>query len=323
MSTWLPADSRLLDSTCPLPLDHPFTPRQAEVWGVSRATLRTLVQRGLVRRVVRGVYAVLQAPGDLEFRARALHLVVAPDSVVTSRSAAWLHGVDVLPRDARTTVVPVSVHRRPGRRVRRPGVASGERMLLPSDVVEVHGLAVTSPLRTACDLGRELWRFDALAALDQFLRLGVDSAELLAEVGRFKGYRGVIQLRTLAPLADPRAESQPESALRLHWMDADLPSPVPQHWVCDDVGNPVYRIDIAAPEVRYGAEYYGAAHHDGEAARARDRERLAWLEARGWVIDVFKSRDVYGAEGRARPRLREGWLRARGALEAGTTYPAA
>ena len=127
-------------------------------------------------------------------------------------------------------------------------------MLLPRDVVEIGGLAVTSPLRTALDLGRLLWRFDALGALDQFLRIGVVADELIAEVARFKGFRGVVQLRFLAPLADPRAESLAESALRLHWKDAGLPSPELQWWVYDEHGIAVFRLDLALPEVLFAAE---------------------------------------------------------------------
>ncbi len=61
--------------------------------------------------------------------------------------------------------------------------------------MELGGLRVTTPVRTACDLGRLLWRFDALAALDGYLRIGVDRDEVLLEMPRFRGYRGVRQLR--------------------------------------------------------------------------------------------------------------------------------
>src|SRR4029453_17540913 len=75
MSAWFSNDTVLLDGSCPLPLDLPFTAAIAATLGVSHAQLRRLVARGLVRRVCRGVYAVTQAPDDLAFRARALGLV--------------------------------------------------------------------------------------------------------------------------------------------------------------------------------------------------------------------------------------------------------
>jgi hypothetical protein len=319
MPVWSSPAVVLLDERCPLPLDLPFTAAQAVAWGVSRNQLGSLVRRGLVRRVVRGVFAAAQAPNDLTFRTSALHLVVSPSAVVTDRTAAWLHGVEVLPRSALTTPVPVSVHQRPGTRCRREGVVSGERMLLPRDIMEIDGLAVTTPLRTAMDLGRMLWRFDALAALDQFLRLGVDRDELLLELDRYKGYRGIIQLRTLLPIADARAESVAESALRLHWYDAGLPAPEPQWWIYDDDGVPIYRLDLALPEVRFGAEYDGVEFH-GPDREEHDDGRRAWLGRRNWHIEVFRNDDVYRPGADPSPRLQSGLAIARSGLVPPTTY---
>jgi hypothetical protein len=167
-----------------------------------------------------------------------------------------------------------------------------------------------------------LRRYDALAALDQFLRLGVTHDELLEEVSRFKGYRGVIQLRYLAPIADPRAESVAESALRLHWYDACLPPPEPQWWVFNDLGVGVYRLDLALPEARFGAEYNGEAFHSSDEDREYDAIRAAWLdEQRGWHIEVFDKSDVYAPDGNAVIRLHEGLVEARRKLALPTTYP--
>lgn len=322
MSSWLSNDTVLLDGSCPLPLDLPFTPAMAARLGVSHGQLRRLLARGLVRRVCQGVYAVAQAPDDPGFRAQALGLVVSPSAVVTDRTAAWLHGVNVLPRSALTTPPAISVFQRPGTRSRRNGVASGERMLLPRDIVEVGGLAVTSPLRTALDLGRSLWRFDALGALDQFLRIGVDPGELVAEVDRFKGFRGVVQLRFLAPLADPRAESLAESALRLHWLDAGLPKPEPQWWVCDEHGVPLFRLDLALPELLFAAEYDGIEFHSSGRDRAYDQSRRGWLaDCRGWLILVFVTDDLYRLHADPARRLQAGLHEATITLASRTSYP--
>jgi hypothetical protein len=322
MSNWLSHDLVLLDPSCPLPLDLPFTAAMAEHLGVSRKQLRTLVARGLVRRVVQGVYAATQAPTDLNFRALALSLVVSPSAVVVDRTAAWLHGVDILPRSAREVAVPVEVFQSPGTRCRRDGVDSGERMLLPEDIVEIHGLRVTSPLRTAHDLGRLLWRYDALSALDQFLALGVDFGEL-QDIGRYKGYRGVVQLRYLAPpLADPRSESQPEAALRLHWYDTGLPKPELQWWVYDDRGVGIYRLDLALPDLRLAAEYDGVAFHSSDQDSAHDEERREWLDrSRRWVIEVFVNKDVYAPLADPGVRLQSGLARAQARLGQSTSYP--
>jgi len=195
-------------------------------------------------------------------------------------------------------------------------------MLSKRDVMDLHGLTVTTPLRTACDLGRLLWRYDALAALDQFLRLGVPHDELLEQVSRFKGYRGVIQLRYLAPIADPRAESVAESALRLHWHDARLPPPEIQWRVFDDLGLGVYRLDLALPEAMFGAEYNGEEFHSSEGDREHDEVRLTWLdEQRNWHIEVFDKSHVYAQDGSAVPKLQQGLVVARRRLAIPTSYP--
>jgi very-short-patch-repair endonuclease len=175
----------------------------------------------------------------------------------------------------------------------------------------VNGVLVTTKLRTALDLGRSLWRFDALAALDAFLASGVEHDELLSHVERFKGDRGVVQLRVLAPLADGRSESPAESALRLHWIEAALPTPQLQIWVYDDHGRQRFRVDLGLEEITYGAEFDGEEFH-GPDRQAYDESRRAWLrEERGWVIEVFRKEDVYAPGADPGPRLRAGLEAAR------------
>ncbi len=275
-----------------------------------RSLLDTLVRRALVRQVVHGVYVAAQVVDSIELRADALSLVVPETAVITDRTAAWLHGVDALPRSAVHEMPPVQMFSRTGSRLRRPGVASGIRELLDSDVTVVNGLLVTTPLRTALDLGRSLRRFDALAALDGLLRAGVDHDELLANVERFRGDRGVVQLRWLAPLADARAESGAESVLRLHWLDAGLPPPDLQIWVADELGRPTYRIDLGLEELRYGAEYDGIAFH-GADQEPHDDERRGWLSRRRWLIEVFGQPDVFAPGADPSIRLRRGFEDAR------------
>lgn len=319
--SWLPIGLPLLDDRCPLPLDRPFTVRQAHQLGVPGSLLRRLVADGFVRRVVAGAYAVSQAPDDVQMRARALALVVPDSLVVTDETAAWLHGVDVMPPSAIREAPPLHLYQTDGTRVRRPGVESGTRMMLPSDIVVVEGIRSTSMLRTACDLGRRRWRFRALGALDAFLHAGLDHEELLGEVQRFRGFRGVVQLRTLAPLADGRAESMAESALRLHWEDTGLPRPELQHWVYDDDGVGVYRLDLALPDLAYSAEYDGVDFHSSDEQRAYDATRRRWLvDERGWLIDVFEKDDVFRRGADPGAVLRIGVARARKRLGLWTPY---
>ena len=271
-----------------------------------------MVECGLLRRVLRGVYAATQAPDDTLMRASAIALVVPPTAVVTDRTAAWLHGVNILPRSAFTQPPPVDIVHVEDTRVRRPEADGRRRGWLPSDITVVHGVRVTTALRTALDLGRLLWRFDALAAIDGFLRLGVPHEILIAEIGRFKGYRGIRQLRVLAPLGDPRSESVGESGLRLHWHDAGLPTPELQHWIYSDDGVPIYRLDITLPDVRYAAEYDGEEFHTRSEDQHYDAVRRSWLrDNRAWTVDPFTKLEVYGRDASPVPQLQAGFAAAR------------
>lgn len=292
---WLDARGSLLGNGFPLPLDEPFTAACAASHGVSRRQLAALVKAGLVRLVLHGVYAVAQAPHDLQLRAEALSLVLPDAAVVVDRTAAWLHGVDILPRSAVRVVPPLDVAHLSDTRMRRPEATGQRRGLLPSDVTTVGGIRVTTALRTTLDLGRMLWRYEALAAIDGFLRLGVPHDLLAAEVGRFRGYRGVRQLRALVPLGDGRAESPGESALRLHWYEAGLGRPELQWWVHADDGTPLYRLDIVDPELLHSAEYDGEEHHTSPEDQDHDAGRRTWLrEHRGWTITGFDKEWVFG-----------------------------
>jgi hypothetical protein len=292
--SWLDETGRVLGPGFPLALDAPFTTAQALDSGVSRRSFGRLLRTGLIRCELRGVYAVAQAPNDPMMRAAAVGLVLPPEAVVVDRTAAWLHGVDALRRSAVQGPPPLDVVHMSDTRMNRPGVDGRRRGLLPTDVTLVQGIPVTTRLRTALDCGRLLWRFDALAVVDGVVRLGVPVDQMVGELARFRGFRGVIQLRYLVSIADGRAESGPESALRLHWHDAGLGRPECQWWVFDDDGTALYRIDIADPAALYGAEYDGEEFHSTDADIQHDLERRQWLsEHRHWTVDPFRKDPVF------------------------------
>jgi hypothetical protein len=314
LPTWC-RDAVLLDTRAPLPIDRPFTAHEADAAGVPASLRHKLVASGLLRPMLRGTFVASQVPDSLRLRVAAVQLVTPPHVVIVDRTAAWVHGVDALPRSAIHEMPSLDLYSRSSSRMRRTGVSSGIRTLTGADVEHIGGVAVTTPLRTACDLGRLLWRYDALAAIDGFLRLGVAQDELVREVDRFKGHRGVVQLRRLAPLGDSGAESPPESALRLHWHEAEIPAwPRTQIWVLSDDGARKYRIDVGDEEVRFGGEYFGEEFH-GEDETDSDEDRLCWLrKRRNWVMEVFTKADVYGPELAAGDRLHHGYHTARSTL---------
>src|SRR4051812_10182952 len=297
----------LLDHTFPIRVDRPFTAAQAREVGLDARALRRLVDLALLRRVLRGVYAAVQLPDSHAVRTQALALVAPAGSVVTDWSACWLW-TGVHRPNAHLEVTPVSLFRASGAgRLRNPQVLSGERMVSAGDVVPLTArLSVTTPVRTAWDLGRFAPPVVALGGIDALLRHGSFSKpELLAGVERFRRQRGVVQLRWLAPMADGASESCGESGLRFHWMQCpDLPPPELQISIPGGDGRELFRIDLGVRDLRFGAEYDGERWHDASTAHIDASRRSRLDEAFGWEIEVFRRNNVYGSAADAVVKLR-------------------
>jgi len=285
----------LLDSSCNLPLDVPFTAAVARAAGVPPHLLRLWCRMGLLRQPIRRVYVARQVPDSLMLRAQCLSLVAPDDAVICDRHAGWLLGAQmVLAPNEHLNVLPVAMFLPTGRRLRNALSDSGERRLRPGDITEVMGLPVTTMLRTAWDLGRVRSRERAISAMDQMLRLpGFPHDAFLAGVERFRGERWVTTLRLLAPLADGRAESPPESILRLYWIDAGLPRPVPQLEIWVD-GEMIARLDVGHLGIRFAVEYDGVEWHSSSEQLSHDRARRKAVEAHDFAVDVFRKENVFG-----------------------------
>lgn len=285
-----------LDNSFPLPIDRPFTTAQAKVAGVSRSALTRLCAEGLLRRPLQSVYLAAQNGDSITLRARSLALVVPPDCVICDRHAGWLHGAKmVLAPNEHLDLRPISVFRPSGRgRLRNGLTTSGERNLRVDDLVELNGILVTSPIRTAWDLGRSRYREVAMSGMDEMLGLRVfDREQFLAGVERFRGMRWVRNLRALAPLTDGRSESPGESVLRLRWLDCGLPPVVPQVEIWRD-GILIARMDLACEELRFAVEYDGAEWHLSPDQQAHDRVRREAVEREGWLVKAFTAANVFG-----------------------------
>lgn len=162
--------------------------------------------------------------------------------------------------------------------------------LAKSDVVEIDGLPVTSPIRTAFDIGRRGPRWRALGYLDALQRAsGFSPDELARYTESHRGRRGVRMLRELTPLINGLAESPPESWTRLVMHDAGLPKPDVQIEVLDEHGNVIARIDLGYKDFKVGIEYNGKEFHSSEAQIAHDAKREEMLTGRGWDMHAVES----------------------------------
>lgn len=275
---------------------RPFWAAEAKRLGISAKQIERAVAAGKLRRVFRGVYVPTHLEDTIALRAVAIALVIADHNVVVDRTAAWLHGVDCVTWAEHAVLPPVETCALRGRRrTDLTGADGRERDLAAQDIQTIDGVRVTTPLRTALDLGCNLRRREAYAAMNALARRHHLTAAMLAiELPRFRGRRGVVQLRELIPLVDPRLESERESWTLLEIHDAGLPLPTPQHWIVID-GVPTYRLDLAYPELRVCVEYDGFdAHARTPEQVAHDEARREWLRCNDWTVIVVRNGDFTG-----------------------------
>lgn len=265
----------------------PFTWAHARSFGIRRRVLDAALDCRDVRRILRGVFVRANLEDTPLLRAQAAALVVSDQTVLCDRSAAWVLGCEAF-RFRELDVAPPleSFVLRGHDPTDRPECDGGTRDLLPCDWMAIDGVKVTTPLRTAMDLGCKLSRREALAVMDALMRAyGFTLADMLRLLPRYFRRRGVIQLRQLVRLVDGRSESSGESWTRLEIADRGLPMPEPQFWVLVD-GVPTYRLDHAYAHARVAVEYDGEEFHSGGEAREHDRIRREWLRDHGWTVIV-------------------------------------
>ncbi|MGY2080514.1 DUF559 domain-containing protein [Modestobacter sp. SYSU DS0657] len=242
----------------------------------------------LYRRVLRNVYAEPGLPFDHELRSRAAALLIPADAVLGGRSAAvWWGAPTAGPVDPVTVIVP------PASAWRGPqGVRVHRSLLSPGDVTTAaDGPRITSAERTAWDVATLERTLDAVACLDgmahaQTLSGGVIRALVAGAPGRWRGRRAASALS----LVDGRAQSPPESWLRVACHLAGLPAPVPQFDVVDR-GKWLGQVDLAWPEAGLIVEYEGAYHFEGEQI-VKDDARYERLIAAGWRVIRLLAADL-------------------------------
>jgi very-short-patch-repair endonuclease len=227
------------------------------------------------RRLFPDIYVPADAEINLDLRSRAAYLLVAGRGALGGQSAAELLGASCAPLGAPAEVVlPHRLRPHPRLRVRQDKIP-------PDELQELDGLVVTTPQRTAYDLGRRTPLVEAVMAVDALAHVHrFDPREVLVLAQRHLGARSSAQLPLALDLSDRRAESPMETRIRLALRLHGLPCPELQH----PVGP--YELDLAYPAVRIAVEYNGRDHLDPDRA-LRDLAREAYLTAAGWIVLRF------------------------------------
>jgi Protein of unknown function (DUF559) len=254
--------------------EWPFLGRQA----VRRGQLSAYQLREQFRPVYRNVYVSKHATLTALTRARAAWLWSGGHATLTGLSAAAVLGTKWL-----SAGKPAEMSR--SNRHAPPGIIVHSYDLHGAEECTVNGIRITSPERTAFDIGRTLSPSQAVPILDALAnatKLKIGDVLALADIKH--GVRNVRRLRSTLALVDGGAESPQESRVRLLLVAAGLPPPETQIEFSDEFGLVRIRVDMGWREWRVAVEYDGVQHWSDRYQRSWDIDRIAMLEAMGWVV---------------------------------------
>jgi len=251
--------------------------------------------------VYRNVYIARDIKLTALLKAEASWLWASGEAILVGVSAAAVHRTKWLDVKLPAELIRADRHS-------PPGIVIRSWSLRPDECQMVRGIRVTTPARTAYDVGCSFPAKRAIPMLDALLNATrVPPAEVLKIADANPGARGIRRLRSTLALVDGGAESPQETRLRLMLTGANLPPPETQIEFRNAFGEVRIRVDMGWREWRVAVEYDGEQHWTDARQRAWDLERIALLEGLGWVV-VRVSADMMSRPGviveRVRAKLR-------------------
>jgi len=183
--------------------------------------------------------------------------------------------------------VPLTARAPAGRGIRGHTVE-----LMGGDSLLWHGLRVSSPERTWCDLAVVLTLDDLVAAGDYIIHLRMplrSLAQLADAVSRYPGRRGIRRLNAALEMLDGRSASPQESRMRVILMTAAIAG-----FACNReiwVDGKQFFIDFAFEDCLLALEYQGDYHRDPEQWR-KDMTRDTALASIRWLTLYFNADDL-------------------------------
>lgn len=230
---------------------------------------------------------------DLRGRCALFALRLPAAAFFSHATAALLHGMPLPLALEREPLLHVGVAA-PARAPHATGIAGHSLEIRGGDLVTVHGLRMTSAERTWLDLATMLPLIPLVAAGDYAVhhRLPFTTIGVLAErVAGAGAVRGITLLREAVALLNNRAESPPESELRVILSLAGMPTPRINHVLVDTETGRELRTDFAFREQRVVLEYQGD-YHRTRAQWRKDMTRRSRLEAQGWYVMELNADDL-------------------------------
>lgn len=250
-------------------------------------------------------------------QARTYSVRMPVDGFFSHLTAAALWGIPLPPRRAARTALDVAVPYG-GVVPAGAGVVGHRLQIAECDVETSQGIRITSLARTWCDLGALLSEEDLVAAGDFLLwhrrpvQLRLAREDLWDALDRHRGRRGRPLLRLAIPTLTDRADSPPESAIRVRVMHAGLPIPAINVNAYDASGRFLGMPDLSFPKYHVAVDYEGEVHRTDAALWNKDLKRAPRFEDAGWSYLRAGAADYRNSDElitRIGNRLRQhGWL---------------
>lgn len=229
-------------------------------------------------RLFRGIYIDRDAELTAAVRAKAGWLWTGRRGIVAGFSAAAVHGSKWVDDRRAVELIHDNHHVAAGIQLHRDIVE-------PDEIELIDGVAVTSPARTALDLGCWYPTTAAVAGMDALAgATDIKAADLELLAQRYAGRRGLARARLSLTLFDPGSQSPKETWLRLVLVEAGLPRPQTQISVINEFGSIFAYLDMGWEDVKVAVEYDGEQHRSSRRQYTWDIRRRELLESRGWVI---------------------------------------
>ena len=246
----------------------------------SEALHKGLVRKHQLRARFRAVFPDVYVGRDhqptLRQRTQAAWLWSHRQGVIAGLTAADWHGSKWV--DERVPVELIWSNARPPR-----GIKTYDMNLEPDEFGVVAGLPVTTPHRTAFDIGRRKPTGTAVEHLDALVAAtGIKVTEVAELANRHRGARGLRQLETALDLVDAGSQSPKETWLRLVLIRVGLPRPTTQIPVLTDEG--LYYLDMGWQEFIVAAEYDGEHHRLDRWQYRKDIRRSEAIRRLGWIV---------------------------------------
>ncbi len=251
--------------------------------GFSWNAIAHRLERGLMRRLWRGIYLLGPERPSLRTLARAAVLTFGDDAVISHRWAGWLWGILREPPE-----LPVEVTITAGsHRGRREVLVHRTELTDPRDFSTRLGLPVTSPARTILDLAAVLGDRELEAAVAEALVLKLVTPAGLRKVAERSGHHpGVRALRRILQERPGLTRSEYERILRRICREADLPQPrtnYPLHG---------FEVDFFFAGHDVIVEVNPFSTHGNRSAHDRDTRKLTKLAAMGYTVLGFTDTEL-------------------------------